>query len=88
MEADRCTARWSIAASPHPQLSLRLLGLLAQQDRVPRSMQGELDAEHFRLEIVIDDFPQRAAELIAEKMRSMVGVELVDLIIQHEQSRD
>jgi hypothetical protein len=24
---------------------------------VPRSMQGELDAEHFRLEIVIDDFP-------------------------------
>jgi acetolactate synthase regulatory subunit len=82
MEVERCTARWSITASPHPQLSLRLLGLVAQRDCVPRSMLGELDADLFRLVIVVDDFPPRAAELLAEKMRAMVGVTLVDLAIQ------
>ncbi|MCW3838096.1 hypothetical protein ACFQ1E_18655 [Sphingomonas canadensis] len=67
-------ARFEIAGDACPQLLNRLLGLLAQQDRVPDSVIARREGDMLSIGIAIDGIDPHRAEIIAEKMRSMVSV--------------
>jgi hypothetical protein len=61
------------------QLPLRLLGLLAQRDRLFSACEAGIHSDALSMAITADRITIADAERIAEKMRVIVGVEVVAL---------
>lgn len=76
---EEAAAVFSITAERCPQILCRLLGLIAQQDRLVDWIEAQSSARTCRVSLGVRDIdPQRAA-IIAEKMRSLVRVRTVRL---------
>lgn len=72
-------AEFRILAEASPQLLMRIFGLLAQQDRMPDRATVEVAKGALEVVLATDGFPRHRAEVVAEKIRSMVGSHSVDL---------
>lgn len=72
-------AEFRIKAEPSPQLLLRVLGLLAQQDRLPDRATVEVAETTLAINLILGSVSRHRAEVLAEKMRSMVDTEFVHL---------
>lgn len=57
------------------QLPMRILGLFAQQDRVPMSFRMVRADDRITISIRDDTLDQRRADVLLEKMRMIVEVE-------------
>ena len=62
-----------------PQLLMRIFGLLAQQDHMPQRATLEVAEGRLDLVMVTGALIQHRAEVAAEKMRSMIGIDTVQL---------
>ena len=62
-----------------PQLLMRILGLLAQQDKMPDRATIEKVDETLEVTLAIGTLARHRAEVVAEKIRSMVGTHSVQL---------
>lgn len=72
-------ADFRIDAAACPQLLLRMLGLLAQQGRIPDRAFFELREGNLAISLTATGLPRHRAEVIADKMRSLVGAHSVEL---------
>ena len=72
-------AEFKIRGDASPQLLMRILGLLAQQDRMPDRATIEKVDETLEVTIAIGALPRHRAEVVAEKVRSMIGTHSVQL---------
>ena len=72
-------ARFEIKASACQQVVARLLGLLAQQDRIADDMSASRDGEDLTVMIILPDIDDHRAHIMAEKMRSFIMVASVTL---------
>lgn len=75
-------AKFRILAEASPQLLMRIFGLLAQQDRMPDRATVEVAKEALEVVFTANGFPRHRAEVVAEKIRSMVGSHSVELVWQ------
>jgi hypothetical protein len=75
----RRTAVFSIVANHDPQLLCRLMGTIAQQDRLVHSLSLGSTPRRQRLLVELQDIDRPRAELLAEKMRRFVDVRSVRL---------
>jgi hypothetical protein len=76
---DRLTAAYRVQAAPDPQVVARLLNLFSQLDLTPSLVKARLEGEWMWVVVHQPGLSEDRAELIAEKMRSMVMVEQVGL---------
>ncbi|WP_404713931.1 hypothetical protein [Sphingomonas sp. MMS24-J13] len=76
---DEGTARWHVEGLASTQSPLRILGLLAQRDRLFTSCEARVEGDALSMTIAVDHIAVRDAELIAERMRGIVGVARVAL---------
>ena len=72
-------AEFRVRGDASPQLLMRILGLLAQQDRMPDRATIDKVDETLEVVIAIGALPRHQAEVVAEKIRSMVGTHSVRL---------
>lgn len=72
--ADARTAMFAITTERCPQILCRLLGLVAQQDRLVERFEVESSARRYRVSLSIPDIDRHRAEIMLEKMRSIVSV--------------
>ncbi|GAA0304256.1 hypothetical protein GCM10009087_12660 [Sphingomonas oligophenolica] len=72
-------ARFSVRARADAQTLSRLVNYFAQMDLTPSRVRAEEAHGMLRVSIEQGDIPDDRAELIAEKMRSSVLVESVEL---------
>lgn len=72
-------AVFSITTEPCPQILCRLLGIIAQQDRLVDWVEAESSARTCRVSLSIRGIDPQRARIIAEKMRSLVRVRTVRL---------
>lgn len=77
--ADTRAAVFAITADRCAQVLSRLLALIAQQDRVIERAQVECSARICRISLTVHDIDPHRAEIVAEKMRSLVRVRSVRL---------
>lgn len=63
-----------IEGSPSPQFPLRVLGLFAQQDVLPKRVEIESEDDVCRMRLVEFHLDEFRSAIIAEKLRSMVMV--------------
>ena len=75
-------AEFRVRGDASPQLLMRILGLLAQQDRMPDRATIENVDETLEVVIAIGALPRHRAEVVAEKVRSMIGTHSVQLAWQ------
>lgn len=73
-------AEFRILAKASPQLLMRIFGLFAQQDRMPDRATVEVAKGALEIVLAADDFSRHRAEVVAEKIRSLVGSHSVDLV--------
>lgn len=73
-------ATFSIVADHDPQLLCRLLGTIAQQDRLVRAMTLSSTTRRQRVRIGLADIDLHRAEILAERMRRFVHVRSVRLL--------
>ncbi|MEI9850559.1 MAG: hypothetical protein WDN24_06510 [Sphingomonas sp.] len=71
-------ASFRITAQACPQLLCRVIGLFAQQGRVPERVSALRDGAMLSIELEIGDIDPHRAAIIAEKMRAIVTVAHVD----------
>ena len=76
------SAEFKIRGDASPQLLMRILGLLAQQDRMPDRATIAKVGETLEVVIAIGALPRHRAEVVAEKVRSMIGTYSVQLAWQ------
>ncbi|MGK6319273.1 hypothetical protein [Sphingomonas sp. DT-204] len=81
-------AVFAITADRCAQVLSRLLGLIAQQDRVVEWAQVECSARTCRVSLAVHDIDSRRAEIIAEKMRGLVKVRTVRLRLAAPRRRE
>jgi len=67
-------ARLTVISEVCPQVVLRVLGLIAQQGRLPLSIAVERRARSQQLIVVLDDFAEHQAAILVEKVRTIVMV--------------
>lgn len=80
---DACvTATYRVRTADCPQVLLRLLGLFAQQDLVPLHVSARRSGVGLDVRICQASLVEHRANVIAEKMRSIVTVHLVQLDYQ------
>ena len=72
-------ATFVISATPCPQLLCRLLGYIAQQERLVEAMDAAMRGDAMRVSIRIAAIDTHRAQLLAEKMRMLVQVRTVTL---------
>ena len=72
-------AKFQIRGDPSPQLLLRIFGLLAQQDQMPQRASVEIVDGAMEVGMATCALTGHQAEVIAEKIRSMVGSYSVQL---------
>jgi len=70
---------FEIKGSACPQLLAKLVGLLAQQDRIPDQVCASRDGDGLTITIRVSDIDDHRAGIIAEKMRGFVTVAQVAL---------
>lgn len=75
--AKRCAVRFAITTDPCPQVLCRLLGLIAQQDRLVDAVRMDSSARVCRISLEIRGIDADRAAIVAEKMRSLVRVRTV-----------
>lgn len=73
------TATFVVTARRCPQLLCRLVGLFAQQDRLVETLRVDALPRSVRASITIGGIDAQRAEIIANKMRSIVSVRTVRL---------
>lgn len=72
-------AKFQIRGDPSPQLLLRIFGLLAQQGRMPQRATVEIVDGEMEVGMATCALTSHRAEVVAEKIRSMVGSYSVQL---------
>ena len=73
------SVEFKIRGDASPQLLMRILGLLAQQDRMPDRATIAKVGETLEVVIAIGALPRHRADVVAEKIRSMIGTHSVQL---------
>ena len=68
------SATFAITADLCPQILCRLLGLIAQQSRLIERAEAQRAANSLQLRICVAGLEEHQAEILAEKMRSLVPV--------------
>jgi len=68
-----------VTAERCPQILCRLLGLVAQQDRMVARVDALDTRRILRVELSVTDIDARSATILAEKMRQLVRVRTVRL---------
>ncbi|WP_343518298.1 hypothetical protein [Sphingomonas sp.] len=72
-------AVFAITTERCPQVLCRVLGLIAQQDRLVDAVRVESSARVCRIALEIRGIDRHRAAIVAEKMRSLVRVRTVKL---------
>lgn len=72
-------ATFFITAERCPQMLCRLIGLVAQQDRITSSVSATDTGRILRVTIRVPGMPEHGAAIIAQKMRQLVNVRTVRL---------
>lgn len=72
-------ARFAITTERCPQILCRLLGLIAQQDRLVDAVRVDSSARTCRISLEVRDIDAQRAAIVAEKMRTLVRVRTVKL---------
>lgn len=72
-------AVFAITTERCPQVLCRVLGLIAQQDRVVDAVRVDSSARVCRISLEISGIDPHRAAIVAEKMRSLVRVRTVKL---------
>ena len=72
-------AEFKVRGDASPQLLMRILGLFAQQDRMPDRATVEKVDETLEVVVAVGALPWHRAEVVAEKIRSMIGTHSVQL---------
>ena len=72
-------SEYRIVAVSTPQVMLRILGLFAQQDRVPERVRMDVVEDMIWLALSVDGLTRHRAEIIAEKLRALIDTVTVDL---------
>jgi hypothetical protein len=70
---------YRIRATANPQTLSRIINFFAQRDLLPTSVRCDTRADALDVFIVASDLDPAHAQIIAEKMRSMVLVEEVEM---------
>lgn len=78
-DEERRAAVFAITTERCPQVLCRVLGLVAQQDRLADAVRIESSARICRISLEIRDIDPHRAAIVAEKMRSLVRVRTVKL---------
>lgn len=78
-EAGASVAVFAVTTEHCPHVLCRLLGLIAQQDRLVDWVRVDSSARICRVSLGIRGIDPRRAEIVAEKMRSMIRVRTVRL---------
>lgn len=76
-----CHALFEVTGDICPSLLNRILGLLAQLDLTPLELTLRRDEQEVSIRLVQDDLEPHRAEIVAEKMRSIVTVRSVALTL-------
>ncbi|MBT8765829.1 hypothetical protein [Metapseudomonas boanensis] len=71
--------RFTILAESEPDILSRLLGYFAQLQLVPRWLEATQQGDTLRLQLLQQGLTPHRAEVIAQKMRSLVSVDAVTL---------
>ncbi|QDX27934.1 hypothetical protein FPZ54_19240 [Sphingomonas suaedae] len=71
------TATFVVTAGRCPQLLCRLVGLFAQQDRLVHALRVDTLPRSVRASITVGGIDAHRAEIIGNKMRSIVSVRTV-----------
>lgn len=79
--------RFVIIAAACPQLPLRLLGLFAQRDLIPRDVAIRCAGDTLDIVVIQDALDPHHAEVIAAKMRALVMVRHVSQCPEHGDER-
>lgn len=77
--AEQPAARFAITTERCPQVLCRLLGLIAQQDRLVDTIRVESSARICRISLEVRSIDPNRAAIVAEKMRNLVQVRTVKL---------
>lgn len=75
----RSQASYEATAAPEPGMLIRILNLFALRDHVPVRVRSRTLGNHLQVAIDVHDLAEAEAELIAAKMRALVGVSAVRL---------
>lgn len=73
------TAAYKVHATADPGIVVRLLNFFAQRDLVPGAVQVRRYADGLTIKVEQPEITEHAATIIAEKMRSLVTVNSVEL---------
>jgi hypothetical protein len=73
------TAAYKVYAAADPGVVVRLLNFFAQLDMVPGAVQVRRYADELTVKVEQPGITEHAADVIAEKMRSLVTVNSVEL---------
>ena len=72
-------SEYRVLANTVPQVILRILGLFAQLDMLPRRVRMDVVDDMIWVALTVDGLTQHRAEIIAAKLRALIDTEVVDL---------
>lgn len=75
----RQQASFEATAEPDPGMLIRILNLFALRDHVPVRVRSRTLGNRLQVAVDVQDLAEAEAELIAAKMRALVGVSTVRL---------
>ncbi len=75
----RLQANYKATAAADPGMLIRILNLFALRDHVPVRVRSRTLGAHLQVTVDILGLPETEAELIATRMRALVGVSAVRL---------
>ena len=77
MLAPPASATFAVSAELCPQILCRLLGLIAQQSRLVERVEAHKEPNGLKVRLIVAGMDEHQAEIVAEKMRSLVSVRSV-----------
>jgi hypothetical protein len=75
----RHQASYAATATPDPGMLIRILNLFALRDLVPLRVRSRTLGNHLQVTVDVQDLAEAEAQLIAARMRALVGVSSVRL---------
>jgi hypothetical protein len=75
----QCRARFQLVAEAEPDLICRVLNLFAMQYLIPQQVSVQREEDRLMIETEVDGLSWHRAQVIAEKMRSLIDVCSVEL---------
>lgn len=72
-------ASYQATAEPDPGMLIRILNLFALRNLVPCRVRSRVMGERMQIDVDVQGLDSREAELIAQRMRALVGVSAVRL---------